>query len=89
MLLTTLEFSLFSTLHMQSLIKASPRPLSKESNRAGMKFLFGKGGLIRSLAPRYLAYFKPSFHPDEVNSDASRAAALAWLGERFTLPKAA
>ncbi len=89
MLFTTLEFSLFSTLHMRSLIKASPRPLSKESKRAGMTFLFGKGGLIRSLAPRYLAYFKPSFHPDEVNSDASREAALAWLGERFALPKAA
>lgn len=29
----------------------------------GLRWLFGKGGLLRSLLPAYLAYYRPGFHP--------------------------
>lgn len=89
MLVATLEFALFSTLHMRTLLRASPRRMTRENRKAGLSFLFGRKGLISSLTPRYLAYFRRDFHPDEVDSSASRRKALAWLEERRHVVKMA
>lgn len=88
MLFTTLEFSLFSTLHMRSLLKASPRRITRKERLEGFRYLFGKGGLVRELLPRYLAYFRRDFHPDDVDSTATRAQALAWLSQKLDRPLA-
>lgn len=88
MVFTTLEFSLFSTLHMRSLVKASPRKMTRKERLEGLRFLFGKGGLVRELVPRYLAYFRRDFHPDDVDSVASREQALAWLSQKLNRPLA-
>lgn len=88
MLITTLEFSLFSTLHMRSLVKASPRKITRKDRLEGLRFLFGKGGLVRELVPRYLAYFHRDFHPDDVDSVATREQALAWLSQKLDRPLA-
>jgi len=31
--------------------------------RRGLPWLYGRGGLLRSLLPAYLAYYRPDFHP--------------------------
>jgi hypothetical protein len=35
----------------------------RADRRAALRFFFGKGGFLRSMAPRITVYLKPSFHP--------------------------
>lgn len=37
----------------------------------GLRWLLGKGGLLRSLLPAYLAYYRPDFHPWQEGQMAS------------------
>jgi len=37
-------------------------------NLRGLRLLLGEDGLLRRVAPRYLAYYRPDFHPSELET---------------------
>jgi uncharacterized protein len=49
--------------------------------RSGWRHLLGKGGLLRTSAHPWLAYFKPDFHPSQQDSMLSHR----WLSENRAL----
>ena len=49
--------------------------------RSGWRHLLGKGGLLRTSARPWLAYFKPTFHPSQQHSERSQQ----WLSENSAL----
>lgn len=69
MLLTTLEFFTFTALHYIQLRRPMASKTDWRSVRGGFAWLLGrKEGWLRRLGPRYLSYYKPSFHPSQVDS---------------------
>lgn len=83
MAITTLEFALFSTLHFVRLYRASGEKLGL---RGVMKRLGYFRPWLRQLGPRYRAYYRRDFHPDEVDSRALREAALKRLAQMLDRP---
>ncbi|MDM4769781.1 metal-dependent hydrolase [Solimonas sp. SE-A11] len=83
MVVTTLEFSLFSALHFARLYRASGEKLGL---RGVMKRLAYFRPWLRQLGPRYRAYYRRDFHPDEVDSRALREAALKRLAQLLDRP---
>lgn len=55
----------------------------------GMSKLAGPKGFFRGMLPRYLAYYKPDFHPNQVDSRQLREKGLrmlkAYLGDKLPL----
>lgn len=39
-------------------------------NLRGLRLLLGRDGLLRRILPRYLAYYRPDFHPSELDNGA-------------------
>lgn len=83
MVVTTLEFSLFSMLHFIRLYRASGEKLG---TRGVLRRLAYFRPWLRRLRPRYLAYYRRDFHPDEVDSRALREAALKRLAQLLDRP---
>jgi hypothetical protein len=47
----------------------------------GLRYLFGRRGLVTAMLPAYVAYFRPSFHPWSVDSSQAIADWRARSGE--------
>lgn len=70
MLVATLEF-IPRTHQMQwGLMRADPEAFDVVDVVQGLWFLYGKGGLMSSLTPEYLRYFRPDFHPWQHDNSA-------------------
>lgn len=78
MLLTSLGFVGMTAYAHARLMAADREPTTLREVALGLNFMWGKPGLMRSLIPAYLEYFKPSFHPD----DRDAAELVAW-GRRY------
>jgi len=82
MVMTTFIFLLANIIRTHILVKASGRPFELRRAFGAAKTLFGKGGLLRKIGPRYLAYYRSDFHPSELEADALLEEAKAqYLGE--------
>ncbi len=49
--------------HTYKVLKANGESRNFKSIRNGLKFVFGKGGMMRSMSREYLDFFKRDFHP--------------------------
>ena len=79
MAMTTMLFSFFTGLHTVQLLHHQGELGNWRSIRKGMRRLAGPQGFFRGLLPRYLAYYRPDFHPDQVDSRALRDKGLRML----------
>lgn len=52
------------------LLRQDPRRFSLRDYAQGLNFFFGRGGKFLPLFPLLLDYFKPSFHPNQHQTDA-------------------
>ena len=77
MAMTTMLFSFFTGLHTVQLLHHQGELGNWRSIRKGMRRLAGPQGFFRGLLPRYLAYYRPDFHPDQVDSRALRDKGVA------------
>ena len=57
--------------------------------RSGIKFLFGKGSMVRSMVQPIRQYFRADFHPTQIDSTRLTANWLAANQERFKIVRAA
>ncbi len=62
--------------HQARMMKADGTLASPAEWRALFRFLFVEPGGMLSLLPRYVAYFRPGFHPNDVDT---RPALEAWI----------
>lgn len=76
---TTLLFSFFTGLHTVQLLQASGEARNWRAIRDGWRMLAGKNGFFKGMLPRYLAYYRRDFHPNQVDSRALRDEALVKL----------
>src|SRR5699024_4602741 len=82
MFATTLEFFFFTSLHYWQLRRPLKDKTDWRSVRDGWKWMFGrKEGWLRRLVPRYLSYYKPGFHPSQVDASHLREIGLQRLAE--------
>lgn len=82
MVLTTLLFSFFATLHTRQLLDACkdmPQPKSSILRRA--KGLWKHRAVFSEMGKHYLAYYRPNFHPSQKDSSYLRNKGLAMLTE--------
>lgn len=79
MALITFFFSLFTTLHTIELLTADKQLTNLKSMRSGAQKLLGKNGFLRGMLPKYLAYYKPSFHPSKHHADHLRQRGIEML----------
>ncbi|PTQ89613.1 metal-dependent hydrolase [Agitococcus lubricus] len=81
MAFTTVLFSFFTGLHTVKLLQAEGQQRNLKAIAQGLSKLIGRKGFFRGMLPHYLAYYKPSFHPNQRDSHALRARALALLDQ--------
>jgi predicted metal-dependent hydrolase len=46
-----------------SLLRADGKPFDRRDFASGLRYLWGRGGLLRSILPDLFAFFRPGFHP--------------------------
>lgn len=81
MMITSVLFSFFTTLHTVQLYQAAGETRNWRSYLKGADFLFGQKGVLRRTLPMYLAYYRRDFHPDDYDSRELRRAGLGLLAE--------
>lgn len=86
---TTIEFSFFTALHMYRLSRSIEGGIGFRNTLKGLDFLFGRKGWLRKLTPRYFAYYKRDFHPNDVDSTALRVTAMKRLAVMLNKPELA
>jgi hypothetical protein len=57
------------------------------SVRKGFNWMLGSKGILRSLGPAYLSYYKPRFHPSQRDSRDLRNAGLKKLAAMLKRPE--
>lgn len=91
MAFTTVLFSFFTALHTTQLMRASGEGRNLRSIMKGMNFLWGRKGVLTGQLSKYLAYYRPDFHPNQYDSSTLRDKGLkllkSYLGNK--LPMAA
>lgn len=87
MALTTVEFLSFTAFHYYQLRRGTDDATDVRSILKGLNWLLGKPGLLRKLAPRWRAYFKPGFHPNKRDGRASRQRGLEQLAKMLNRPE--
>lgn len=87
MAITTLEFIGFTALHYWQLRGGMDDATDWRSVRNGYRWLVGKGGLLRRLAPAYLSYYRRDFHPSQRDSRSLRDAGLKRLAAMLKRPE--
>lgn len=89
MALITVMFSLFTGVHTVTLLRHQGELRNWRSIAKGMSKMTGPKGFFRGMLPRYLAYYRRDFHPNDVDSRALRNKGLAllkgYLGEKLSL----
>lgn len=89
MAFTTVLFSFFTGLHTVQLLKHQGELGNLRSIANGMSKLAGPKGFFRGMLPRYLAYYKRDFHPNQVDSRDLREKGLrmlkSYLGDKLAL----
>lgn len=89
MAITTAEFTFFTAFHMYRLSRHLEGGIGFKSTAKGVDFLFGRKGWLRKLGPRYMAYYRRDFHPNEVDSTASRQRVMKQLAQMLNKPELA
>ncbi|ASK35694.1 hypothetical protein CEK62_15545 [Alcanivorax sp. N3-2A] len=84
---TTVEFIGFTIFHYIQLRQDMEDKRDLRSVFNGLNWLLGKPGWLRRLGGSYLAYYKPSFHPEKKNSRAVRERALQKLALMLDRPE--
>jgi hypothetical protein len=79
LLQVTVFFTFFMGKNSFELIKADGKLTDVRSALKAVKLLVGKQGFLSGLLPKYLAYYKPNFHPSHTDSSALRQQTLALL----------
>ena len=82
MMLVSVLFPFFSTLHTLRLLKADDQLTNAKAWGEALNYLFLKPGVFRRAIPSYLSYYRPSFHPWQ--HDARKLVEKAkrrWLGD--------
>ncbi len=87
MAITTLEFSFFTAFHMYRLSRGLKGGLGFRNTARGLGFLFGRQGWLRTLGPRYWAYYRRDFHPNQVDSTALREQVMQRLAQMLDKPE--
>ena len=68
MILVSYFMAFFTARNLIHILKKEGKLFSPKIWWSGLKFLFGKPGIIRKTLPTYLDYYKPSFHPWQHNN---------------------
>ena len=70
------------------LLREDPAPFSPSDLAHCVRYLYGRGGMIREILPGYLRYFRRDFHPWQ---DDNSSLLLAWQAKygHFAAPTAA
>ena len=87
MLVTTVEFMGFTAYHYYQLRRGMDDRADLRSMLNGINWLVGRPGILRRLAPRWRAYFKPSFHPNKRDGSVSRKRGLERLAKMLNRPE--
>ena len=87
MALTTVEFIGFTIFHYIQLRQGMDDKRDLRSVGNGLNWLFGRPGCLRRLGRSYVAYYKPSFHPEKKDSRAVREQALKKLSRMLDRPE--
>ena len=87
MAVTTVEFLGFTAFHYYQLRRGTDDATDFRSILNGLNWLLGKPGLLRKLAPRWRAYFKPGFHPNKRDGSVSRKRGLERLAKMLNRPE--
>lgn len=87
MALTTVEFIGFTIFHYIQLRQGMDDKRDLRSVGNGLNWLFGRPGWLRRLGRSYVAYYKPSFHPEKKDSRAVREQALKKLSRMLDRPE--
>ncbi|MDH5674547.1 MAG: metal-dependent hydrolase [Myxococcales bacterium] len=71
-LLAKLTVPFLSILHriQADLLGRDPSPRSRFDSAIGLNYLWGRPGFLRRLLPDYLRYYRPSFHPWQIDNSA-------------------
>lgn len=89
MAFTTVMFSFFTAVHAVQLLRASGEGRNVKAIAQGLNKLVGPKGFFRGMLPKYLAYYRPDFHPNQYNSNELRNRGLkmlkAYLGDKLAL----
>ena len=86
---TSVEFVFFSLLHFSTLYRSLDEKPGLWDTLKGIGYFLGPTSKTAKLLPRYLSYFRPGFHPDEVDGAKERARALQWVSEQLDVPLSA
>jgi predicted metal-dependent hydrolase len=82
MLVVSVIFFIANAVRTGILARATGRGFEPRAALKAMNVLWGKPGLLRKVLPRYLAYYRPGFHPSQHdNREAVRRAKARWLDE--------
>lgn len=88
MAFTTVLFTLFSSLHARSLIKADPdAKAAMPGFGQTLKGMWNHRRILGKLGKHYLAYYRPDFHPSQKDSDFLRRKGIKML-QKFVGDKA-
>ncbi|MDI1301758.1 MAG: metal-dependent hydrolase [bacterium] len=87
MAVTTVEFTGFTIFHYFQLRSEMDDPTDWASIRKGFNWMLGSKGILRSLGPAYLSYYKRSFHPSQRDSRALRDGGLKKLAAMLKRPE--
>lgn len=87
MALTSVEFAGFTIFHYFQLRAEMDDPTDWASIRKGFNWMLGSKGILRSLGPAYLSYYKRSFHPSQRDSRDLRNAGLKKLAAMLKRPE--
>lgn len=81
MMMVSVMFPLFSALHLARLMKEDGQLGNLRSWAGLVKYMWVKPGVFRKLAPDYLRYYKPNFHPWQQDArHLVEKAKKKWLG---------
>ncbi len=79
MILVTIFFTFYMGKNAFDLIQADRKLTDFNGALQALKLLVGKQGFLKGMLPKYLAYYKPNFHPSHTDSNALRQQTLALL----------
>lgn len=89
MAVTSVMFSFFTGLHATQLLRASGEGRNFKAIFQGLNQLAGPKGFFRGMLPKYLAYYRPDFHPNDRDSAELRARGLSllksYIGDKLAL----
>ncbi|MDY6799260.1 MAG: metal-dependent hydrolase [Pseudomonadota bacterium] len=89
MVTTSIQFMLFSLMHFIALYRSLEEKPGLWDTLKGIGYFLGPTSKTTKLLPRYLSYFRPGFHPGEVDGAQERARALTWVSEQLDVPLSA